>query len=127
MQKKTILIIQKLARKIMHLEEPLHIIAICSGGRTVAKEVVKFLKKNKIDTKYYEVWTNIIDGKSVIWKTSFHKKNFDGTAIIIDDVIWQGRQIHPVKEMLKKRNPTKKFYIASLLDCNKKADFSVYN
>ena len=127
MQRKTINIIQKLARKIKHLEKPIHILAVCSGGRGVAKEVVKFLRKNKIDTEYYEVWTNIICGKSVIWKTDFNKNDYNGTIVIIDDVIWQGRQIRPIKKMLKKMNPKKKFYVAALLDCNKKADFSIYN
>lgn len=126
MQKNTVFIIQKLARKIMHLEQPIRLIAICSGGRAVGTEVVKFLKKNKIDVKYYEVWIDIINGKSIIRNSGFHKKDFKGTAVIIDDVIWQGHQIRPVSKMLRKLNPKKKFFIASILDCNKKADFSVY-
>lgn len=127
MQKKTKQIIQTLAKKLLTLEQPIHILAICAGGRTVANEVIAYLKKRKIKAKCYEIWTDIINGKCTLRKSEFKSKDWNGTVVIIDDVIWEGHHIIPVKKMLKEMNPKKKFYIAALLDCNKKADFSIYN
>lgn len=92
----------------------------------MAKTITSYLKKEGIQAEYYEVWTNIINGKSELWKTNFTKENYTGTAVIIEDVIWKGRQLPPIKKMLKKMNFHKKIYLASLLDCNNKADFSVF-
>lgn len=126
MRKRTKEIIEELAQKLVHLKQPIHLLAVCSGGTTVAKTIISYLKKQGIETDYYEVWTNIINGKSELWKTNFIKANYTGTAVIIEDVIWRGRQLPPIKKMLKKMNSRKKFYLASLLDCNNKADFSVF-
>lgn len=126
MQKRTKEIIEELAQKLIYLEQPIHLLAVCSGGTTVAKAINSYLKKQKINVEHYEVWTNIINGKSKLWKTNFTKENYTGTAVIIEDVIWKGRQLPPIKKMLKIMNSHKKFYLASLLDCNKKADFSVF-
>jgi len=126
MEKDTIKLINKLGNQMLKLQQPIQLLAICSGGRIVAQELHKYFIKNKINPNYYEVWTNIVNGKSSIWKTDFPNKAYEGTAIIVEDVIWSGTQLPPVIEMLKKHNPEKKFFIASLLDCNKKADFFVY-
>jgi hypoxanthine-guanine phosphoribosyltransferase len=126
MQKRTKEIIEELAQKLIHLEQPIHLLAICSGGTMVAKIITSYLSEKGIEAEYYEVWTNIINGKSELWKTNFTKENYTGTAVIIEDVIWKGRQLPPIKKMLKKMNSRKKFYLASLLDCNNKADFSVF-
>lgn len=126
MQKRTEEIIEELAQKLIHLKQPIHLLAVCSGGTTVAKTITSYLKKQGVDAEYYEVWTNIINGKSELWKTNFTKYNYTGTAVIIEDVIWKGRQLPPILKMLKKMNFQKKFYLASLLDCNNKADFSVF-
>jgi hypoxanthine phosphoribosyltransferase len=127
MEKRTKLIIYALAKKLMALKQPIHILAICSGGKVVANEVVLYLKQKKIEAICYEVWTNSMNGKCTVRKSEFKSKDWIGTAVIIDDVIWSGHQIMPVKKMLKKMNPKKKFYVTALLDCNRKADFSVYH
>lgn len=126
MRKRTKKIIEELAKNLIHLKQPIHLLAVCSGGTTVAKTITSYLKKKGIEAEYFEVWTNIINGKSELWKTNFTKDNYTGTAVIIEDVIWKGRQLPPIKKMLKKMNPRKKFYLASLLDCNNKANFSVF-
>lgn len=126
MEKRTIKLIRELGKKIEHLEQPIHLLAVCSGGMTLAKTINKHLKSKKIDSKYFEVWTNIINGKKKIWKTDFHKKDYTGTAVIVEDVIWKGSALPPIKKMLKTMKARKKIFIVSLLDCNKKADFSIF-
>jgi len=126
MRKRTKEIIEELAKKLINLKQPIHLLAVCSGGTTVAKTITSYLKKQGIKAEYYAVWTNIINGKSELWKTNFAKDDYTGTVVIIEDVIWKGRQLPPIKKMLKKMNSRKKFYLASLLDCNNKADFSVF-
>jgi hypoxanthine phosphoribosyltransferase len=127
MQKNTKFLITKLAKKLTRLRQPIHVLAICFGGITIAKEVTSYLNKQGIRAKYYKIWTNVIKGKSALWKSEFKSKDYVGTAVIVDDVIWAGRHVKTVKKLLKKMNPKKKSYVAVLLDCNKKADFSVYN
>lgn len=65
-------------------------------------------------------------GKRTIWKTDFKKRNYRGSAVIVEDVIWTGGSIPPIKRMLRKLNPHKRPFVISLLDCNRKADFSVF-
>ncbi|MFC2134083.1 hypothetical protein ACFLTH_05645 [Bacteroidota bacterium] len=84
------------------------------------------MKKQGIKSEYYEIWTNVIKGKSEIWKTNFNEKNYLGTAVIVEDVVWKGSHLPPIKKMLKKMNSHKKFFVVSLLDCNNKADFSIF-
>lgn len=119
-------LIDRLAAKIMHLKPPLHIIAVCSGGKAVGKEITRFLKSRGIDATYFEVWTNIIDGQATIWKSDFKKQNYVGTALIAEDVIWKGTSVNAVKKMLQTMKK-KKVYTAVLLDCNNKADFSIFH
>jgi len=64
MQKRTKEIIEELAQKLIHLEQPIHLLAICSGGTMVAKIITSYLSEKGIEAEYYEVWTNIINGKS---------------------------------------------------------------
>ena len=104
----------------------MHLVAVCSGGRTLAKIMSASLKRKRIKTGYYEVWTNMVNGRSRLWKTDFTKGDYTGTAVIVEDVVWSGRQLPPIKRMLRIMDPKKKFYIASLFDCNHKADFAVY-
>lgn len=127
MEQKTKKIIEKLTKNLFFLEEPIHLLAICTGGITLAKMMRSFLKEKGIRAEYYEIWTDIINKKAEITKTNFSKSRYKGTAVIIEDVIWHGTHLPPIKKMLKKMNPRKKFYIVALLDCNKKADFSVFN
>lgn len=126
MEKRTRILIEDLGKKITHLEQPIHLIAVCSGGMTLAKTINKYLRSKNVDSKYFEVWTNIINGKKHIWKTTFLNKDYLGTAVIVEDVIWKGSALPPIKKMLKKIEPRKKIFVISLLDCNKKADFSIF-
>jgi hypoxanthine-guanine phosphoribosyltransferase len=126
MEQRTIRLITDLGKKIAHLEQPIHLLAVCSGGMTLAKTIDKHLRSKKIDSKYFEVWTNIINGKKEIWKTDFLKENYSGTAVIVEDVIWKGSALPPIKKMLRIMKPRKKIFVISLLDCNKKADFSIF-
>jgi hypoxanthine phosphoribosyltransferase len=119
-------LINKLAKKCLGLKSPVHIIAVCSGGKTVGKYVNKYLNSKGLKSSYYEVWTNIVDGKATMWKSDFGKKDYTGTALIVEDVIWKGTSVKAVKRMLKSFK-NKKVYTAVLLDFNKKADFSIYN
>src|SRR3989344_2939083 len=96
-------IIAKLGKKLQHLKQPIQILAICSGGKVVGQNLHSYLLEKNIQSK-----------------------DFEGTAVIVEDVIWNGTQLPPVKQLLHNCNPHKKFYIASLLDVNKKADFSVF-
>lgn len=126
MEKRTIALIRDLGSKIEHLDQPIHLLAVCSGGMTLAKTINKYLKKKKVNSKYFEVWTNIINGKKKIWKTDFTKEHYCGTAVIVEDVIWKGSALPPIKKMLKEMKPRKKVFVISLLDCNKKADYSIF-
>ncbi len=125
MNTKTEKIINSLAKQVVHLEQPIHVLAVCSGGKTIGKQITKFLKKKNIKTSYFEVWTNIVDGKASIWKSDFKKSDYIGTALVAEDVIWNGRSVNATKKMLwgMKR---KKVYTAVILDCNHKADFAVF-
>jgi len=126
MEKNTEIIIDKLGAKLVNIPQPVHLLAICTGGITVAKMLTAYLRKKKIKVAYYEVWTNVIKGKSYIWKTNFKKKDYIGSAVIVDDVIWHGTHLPSIKKYLKKLDSSKKIYIASLLDCNHKSDFAVF-
>ncbi|MGC9611024.1 MAG: phosphoribosyltransferase family protein [Minisyncoccia bacterium] len=119
-------ITKDLAHKVIKLEQPIHVLAVCSGGRTVGKYLKQYLSARGISTTYNEVWTNIIRGKASVWKTSFKAKNYKGTALIVDDVIWKGRSVNATKKMLLGMKK-KRVYTATLLDCNHKADFSIFN
>ena len=92
----------------------------------MAKSMHKFLKSRGIDSKYFEVWTNTVNGKRSIWKTDFKKRDYTGTAVIVEDVIWKGGALPPTRRMLNNMKK-KKVYVTALLDCNGKADFSVFN
>jgi len=125
MTNKTEKIINNLAKQVAKLPQPIHVIAICSGGKTVGKQINKFLKNKKINTSYHEVWTNIMDGKATVWKSDFKKKDYTGTALLVEDVIWNGKSVNATKKMLKNMK-NKKVYTAVILDCNHKADFAVF-
>ena len=125
MTPKTQKIINQLARQVVHLSQPIQVLAICSGGKIVGKQINKFLKNKKIKSSYFEVWTNIIDGKATIWKTDFKKKDYIGTILLAEDVIWSGRSVNAAKRMLQEIKK-KKVYTAGILDCNHKADFAVF-
>lgn len=116
----------QLAKKVLHLPEPIHILAICSGGRTVGKYIYKYLKNKKNDVSYFEVWTNIMDKKASILKTNFKKKDYKGTVLIVEDVVWKGTSLVAVKKMVRSMSK-KKFYVAVLLDLNSRSDFSVFH
>ncbi|MBI4088729.1 hypothetical protein HY415_01400 [Candidatus Kaiserbacteria bacterium] len=115
-----------LAKQCKNLPPPIHLLAMCSGGKAVAKTMQRVLKSEGLNAEYYEVWTDTIHGKRRIWKTDFKKRNYTGTAVIVEDVIWKGRALPSTRKMLNDMKK-KKVYVASLLDCNKKADFSVFN
>ena len=88
--------------------------------------MTKYFKSNGLKTSYFEVWMNIVGGKASVWKTDFRKKDYTGTALIAEDVIWLGRSVNATKKMLQKMKQ-RKVYTAVLLDFNNKADFSVFN
>ena len=125
MKSKAEILINQLAKKVSHLEQPIHVLAVCSGGKTVGKQITRYLKQKGIKSSYFEVWTNIIGGKATIWKNDFKKSDYTGTALIAEDVIWQGKSVNATKKMLK-RMKNKKVYTAVILDCNHKADFTIF-
>ncbi|MBS3152887.1 hypothetical protein J4230_05780 [Candidatus Woesearchaeota archaeon] len=126
MNKSTKRIIKILSDQLLNLKQPIHLLAVCSGGRTLSKLIASNLRNEGINVAYYEVWTNIIKGKAKLWRTNFTKEDYTGTVVIVEDVIWKGTQLPPIKNLLKIMAPKKRFYIASILDCNEKADFAVY-
>ena len=91
----------------------------------IGKHITAYLKKHGAEAAYFEVWTNIVSGKAKIWKTTFRKADYKGTALIAEDVIWNGRLVEATKKMLRKIKK-KKAYTAVLLDLKHKADFSVF-
>ncbi len=126
MKTKAIKLINDLAKKAEHLKPPIHIIAVCSGGEFVGKQIYKYLKQKGVESSYHEVWTNIIGGKANIWKSDFKKSDYIRTALLAEDVIWLGRSVNAAKKMVYKMK-NKKAYIAVILDYNHKADFSIFN
>lgn len=126
MESRIVKITNQLAKKVSNLPQPIHILAICSGGRTVGQNIYKFLKSKRINASYFEVWTNIIGGRASILKTNFKKKDYRGTVLIVEDVVWKGTSLMAVKKMLRSMSK-KKFYTAVLLDFNHKADFSIFH
>ena len=123
MSPKTEKIINNLAKQAEGLPQPIHVIAVCSGGKTVGKQMAKYFKSHKIKASYHEVWTNIVDGKASVWKSDFKKKDYTGTALIAEDVIWNGKSVNATKRMLREMKRQKP-YVAVILDCNHKADFA---
>ena len=126
MESRIIKLTNQLAKKVSNLPQPIHILAICSGGRTVGQYIYKYLKTKRVNVSYFEVWTNIIGKKATILKTNFKKKDYKGTVLIVEDVVWKGTSLMAVKGMLHSMN-SKKFYTAVLLDFNHKADFSIFH
>ena len=126
MKKRTVEVIEELTTQLEHLSQPIHLLAVCGGGKRIAEMSEEFLKKKGIEAKHFEVWVDSVKGEASIAKTNFTKEDYIGTAVIVDDVIWSGHLLPPIKQMLTEMEPTKKFYLASLLDCNEKADFSVF-
>ncbi|GEM_PF-1983406 len=118
-------LIEKLARQCIKLKEPIHIVAICFGGQKVGKGIFKYFKKQGIKASYDEIWTNVVKGKSTVWKSSFSKDRYKGTVLIAEDVIWKGTHVGATKRMLRKMR-NKKVYVAVLLDLRRKADFAVF-
>ena len=92
----------------------------------IGKHVITYLKKHGVEADYYEVWTNITNKKGKIWKTTFKKENYKGTALIVEDVIWNGTLVKATKKMLMGMKK-KKIYVAVLLDLKHKADFSIFS
>ncbi|MBU3934710.1 hypothetical protein KKC00_01975 [Patescibacteria group bacterium] len=126
MKTKAINLINNLARKAEHLTPPIHVIAVCSGGKIVGRQIYEYLKQKGIKASYHEAWTNIIGGKATVWKCNFKKHDYVGTALVAEDVIWIGRSVNAVKKMVYKMKK-KKVYVAVILDYNHKADFSIFN
>jgi hypoxanthine-guanine phosphoribosyltransferase len=125
MKSKTEEIINQLARQVIYLKQPIHILAICSGGKTVGEQINKYLRQKGFISSCFEVWTNIIKGKSTVWKSNFSKSDYTGTALIVEDVIWKGSAVKATRAMLRKMK-NKRCYTASILDCNHKANFAVF-
>jgi hypoxanthine phosphoribosyltransferase len=119
-------LIKRLASKVQDLPQPINLLAVCSGGVALTKEMHKCLKKNKVESKVYYVWTNTINGKCYLRSTDFKKKNYLGTVVIVEDVVWRGHHLPPIKRYVKKLDKKKKHYVAALIDCGKKCDFSIY-
>ena len=119
-------LIVKLAKKIEHLPQPIHLIAVCSGGISLTEALKKYFDKKEITCETYNVWTDTINQKCYLRKTDFKKRNYTGSAVIVEDVVWRGHHLPPIKRMLRKMNPNKKFYVVALFDCGQLCDFSVY-
>ena len=125
-KRKAIKLMDELAHKCIQLTEPIHVIAIVTGGRVVGKNIVRYLRSKGKQVDYFEVQINVTKGKASIWKTDFKKKNYTGTALLAEDVVWQGKSLKAAKRMLRNMS-RKKFYTAVLLDFNKLADFSIFS
>lgn len=119
-------LMKKLGRKIEKLPQPIHLIAVCTGGITLAQELKKYFDKKGIISETYKVWTDTINHKCYLRKTDFKKENYTGSAVIIEDVVWRGHHLPPIKKMLRKMDSKKKFYVAALFDCGQLCDFSVF-
>jgi hypoxanthine-guanine phosphoribosyltransferase len=119
-------LIANLSTQIEGLPQPIHLIAIFSGGLPVAKEIRKCLNSKKIKNKLFTAYFDTVGLKCLLKKTDFGTSDYIGTAVIVEDVIWTGHHLPPIKRYLKRLNPHKKYYIAALFDCSDKADFSVF-
>lgn len=126
MTKRSDVLLARLAQKCTGLKEPIHVLAVCSGGRTVGKYIKRFFRLRGIKSSYHEVWTNIVGGQARVWKTDFKKRDYIGTALVVEDVIWFGRSVNATKKMLNQMK-RQKVFTAVLLDFNKKADFSIFS
>src|SRR3989338_1410900 len=71
-------IIAKLGKKLQQLKQPIQILAICSGGKVVGQNLHSYLLEKNIQSNYFEIWTNMVNGKSSIWKTDFPTKDYEG-------------------------------------------------
>ena len=118
--------IEELAKKCLELPQPIHVIAVCSGGRTVGSHIYKYFTRHNVKANYFEAWIDIKDGKGLVRSTDFEKEDYIGTVLIAEDVIWSGTAVTAVRKMLSKIK-RKKTYLAVLLDMNKKADFSIFS
>ena len=126
MEKRTKKLVLELSAKIPKFKGPVHILAICTGGIILSKLITQYLKERGTNARYFEIWTGIKNGVRSIERTNFKKSDYTGTAIIIDDVIWAGTVLPPVKRLLKSYDAKKKIYVAALLDCSHKADFALF-
>lgn len=119
-------LIKKLARKMEKLPQPIHLLAVCSGGITLTEELKKYFDSKGIKSDIYKVWTDTVNQKCYLKETDFTKEKYIGTAVIVEDVVWRGHHLPPIKKMLLKMNKKKKYYIVALFDCGRICDFSIY-
>ena len=69
MESRIIKLINQLARRISHLTQPICILAICSGGRTVGQYIYKYLKECQI----------------------IYARNEENTRRFVEAVLWMAR------------------------------------
>ena len=123
---KVLKLIDKLGKKMNKLPQPIHLLAVCTGGIPLTLELKKYFDREGIKSEIYRVWTDTVNEKCYLRETDFKKNKYIGSAVIVEDVVWRGHHLPPIKSMLRKINPKKKFYVAALFDCGKLCDFSVY-
>lgn len=120
-------LVSKLVKQLIpkiDFKESISILTICSGGQFVGKELRNQLFVFYKTVDYFEFWTNWNDGKASCWKTDFYNKNNASVLIIVDDVVWSGRQFVAVKDWLAERYPSLRIITATLLDLNHLVDIS---
>ena len=126
MKSRVVKLIYRLAKMCVGLPQSIHVIAICSGGRMVGKYITKYFKMHGIKASYFETWPDLVNKKAYIAKMNFSKSDYIGTVLLAEDAIWRGAAVEEMKEILNVMKH-KKVYLATLLDLNKKADFSIFN
>src|SRR3989344_4546105 len=99
---KVLKLIEKLGKKMEKLPQPIHLLAVCSGGITLTEELKKYFDKRGIKSEIYKVWTVTINQECHLRQTDFKKANYKGSAVIVEDVVWRGHHLPPIKEMLRK-------------------------
>jgi hypothetical protein len=117
-------IIKELALQLINLPQPIHLLAVASGGIGVGEGILKFFNKEKIESDYFEVKLNKLDGISRVGEIGFKVKNYSGTIVLVEDAINSGGGTFLIKEELKKLSD-KKVYVAAMIDWQGRADFAV--
>jgi|WetSurMetagenome_2_1015567.scaffolds.fasta_scaffold373461_2 hypothetical protein len=120
--------IKNLALQMKGLPQPINLLAVCTGGIALTQELHKNFKLLKVKSKIYKVWTNTNNKKCTIDHTDFIGfENNKGCAVIVEDVVWHGHHLPPIKKYIDCINPLKnKVFTVALFDCGNKCDFKIY-
>jgi hypothetical protein len=126
MEPRTVRLVERLARQVARLPPPIHLLWVWSGGQSVTRLMARHLRTRGIPTRTFYVRNRCENGHCELRDTDFRAKDYTGTAVIVEDAIWTGKNIPPIRQRLRAIRPGRKVYVAALLDYNKRADFSVF-